>query len=155
MKRFLSVLIASMFLASAAVAAEKMGDEKKAADTKVEEKKTDAKDAKAKSKGDTKKMAAKETAKGESETKGEGKDHQRRGKRAKPSRASTELAEESGPPHFPLPLRTIPSNKFPRHPLVFTRSIGFAGNFRSASNYSIFFMAGGEESKTILANSAR
>ena len=39
MKRFLSVLIASMFLASAAFAAEKMGDEKKAADAKVDEKK--------------------------------------------------------------------------------------------------------------------
>ena len=39
MKRFLSVLIASMFLASAAYAAEKMGDEKKAT---ADEKKADA-----------------------------------------------------------------------------------------------------------------
>jgi Ni/Co efflux regulator RcnB len=54
MKRFLTVLIASMFLASAAYAAEEkgQGDEKKAA-------------AKEKSKGDEKKAAAKEKSKGD------------------------------------------------------------------------------------------
>jgi len=62
MKRFLSVLIASMFLASAAYAAEEKG--------KGDEKTTEAKD---KAKGDTKKVEAKDKAKGESETKGEGK----------------------------------------------------------------------------------
>ncbi|HEY6365644.1 MAG TPA: hypothetical protein VI585_12745 [Candidatus Binatia bacterium] len=62
MKRFLTVLIASMFLASAGYAAEEKA--------KGEEQKMDAKD---KGKGDTKKMTAKDTAKGESETKGEGK----------------------------------------------------------------------------------
>jgi Ni/Co efflux regulator RcnB len=75
MKRFLSVLIASMFLASAAYAAEEKGkgDEKttEAKDkAKGDTKKVEAKD---KAKGDTKKVEAKDKAKGESETKGEGK----------------------------------------------------------------------------------
>jgi hypothetical protein len=81
MKRFLSVLIASMFLASAAVAAEKadkMGDEKKAEGEAKGEKGEKAKGEKGvktkgekgeKSKGE---KAAKGDAKGESETKGEG-----------------------------------------------------------------------------------
>ncbi len=54
MKRFLSVLIASMFLASAAYAAEEKG--------KGDEKTTEAKD---KAKGDTKKVEAKGKAKGD------------------------------------------------------------------------------------------
>ena len=54
MKRFLSVLIASMFLASAAYAAEEKG--------KGDEKKVEAKD---KSKGDEKKAAAKDKSKGD------------------------------------------------------------------------------------------
>ena len=54
MKRFLSILIASMFLASAAYAAEEKG--------KGEEKKTEAKE---KAKGEVKKTEAKEKAKGE------------------------------------------------------------------------------------------
>ena len=71
MKRFLSVLIASLFLASAAYAADKgMGDEKKApmaedkgdAKAKGDTKKTQAK---AKAKGDTKKTEAKDKGKGE------------------------------------------------------------------------------------------
>jgi len=70
MKRFLTVLIASMFLASAAIAAEKMGDEKKA------EGKGEVKDD---AKGE---KAAKDDAKGESETKGEGKATKGEGKKS-------------------------------------------------------------------------
>src|SRR5262249_54765719 len=109
--------IASMFMASAAVAAEKMGDEKKAA---ADEKKADAKgkgedkkvaakdkakgdtkkaEAKEKGKGDTKKMAAKDTAKGENQTKGESK-------KSDTKEGFHRLTEESGPPRFPLPLKT-------------------------------------------------
>jgi hypothetical protein len=62
MKRFLTVLIASMFLASAAYAAEEKG--------KGEEKKADAKE---KSKGEEKKAAAKEKSKGEEKKAAAGK----------------------------------------------------------------------------------
>ena len=77
MRRFLSVLIASMFLASAAIAAEKMGDEKKAPAAKEGETTSEKKAVK----GD-KAAKSEKAAKGESETKGEGKTTKGEGKKS-------------------------------------------------------------------------
>jgi hypothetical protein len=76
MKRFLTVLVASMFLASAAIAAEKMGEEKTPA-----AKETETKGEKKAVKGE-KTAKGDKTAKGESETKGEGKMTKGEGKKS-------------------------------------------------------------------------
>lgn len=67
MKRFLIVLIASMFLASAAYAADDMkkGDEKKAAEGKGDAKTEKAKSGKSKSKAKAKNGDAKAKSKGD------------------------------------------------------------------------------------------